>query len=172
LYERAALSEAIEAGPHNSFLLFWRKPFDGQAGDHTAELHCANCGMLPQSRGVAFDDGHPRQFLAEDSGQIGLAFESDDALGWAAGPNQSTGKAPGSRPQFEHRARSRKIYLGGYRVREANTAGMAAAMRKGFCTHRAKNTPASAAMLFPLTIFLAPFLVVVCYSFTIAKCWL
>ena len=47
--------------------------------------------MLPQSRGVAFDDGHARQFLAEDSGQIGLAFESDDALGWAAGPKSVHG---------------------------------------------------------------------------------
>jgi hypothetical protein len=122
LYESAAPSEAIEAGPHNSFLLFWRKPFDGQAGDHTAQLHCADCGVLPQSRGVAFDDGHAGQFLAEDSGKVGLAFESDDSLGWAAGPNQSTGKAPGSCPQFEHRPRSRKVYLSGHRVSESSTA--------------------------------------------------
>ena len=91
-----------------------RKPFDREARDHGAEAVDAAAQIVADSRCVVLDHRHCRKLAAQNGGKARLALDGDDALGGAAGGDQTAGQNAGSGAQFENRTRPRQIDKAGH----------------------------------------------------------
>jgi len=130
-----------------------RKPLDRQTGDDRGEPLDTAGEIVADSRRVALDDGHRRKGAPQHRNEGRLAFERDNPLGPASGPDEAAGQTAGPGAQLKDRTRARQVDAACDSIGEPCAARFgAAAMRRGFCNQRAKKTPASACMRSPVSI--------------------